>query len=144
MTRMSYNKSLLAAVIPPKWGQFLDHDITHTPVVKGTAESGIKCCSDDGSILVDKAQRHPECFPIELPANDRLYGRVGQRCMGFVRSTPAPRTDCNFGPREQVNQVTAWIDGSNVYASDEGEAKKLRLLKGGRLRVTRVQGTRRR
>jgi peroxidase len=60
--------------------------------------------------------------------------------MEFVRSTPAPRTDCNFGPREQVNQVTAWIDGSNVYGSDLAEAKKLRLLKGGRLRVTRVQG----
>jgi peroxidase len=60
--------------------------------------------------------------------------------MEFVRSIPAPRTDCNFGPREQVNQVTAWIDGSNVYASDRAEAKRLRLLRGGRLRVTRVEG----
>ncbi len=122
-----------------QWGQFLDHDITHTPVVKGTSESGIKCCGDDGNII-DQTDRHPECFPILLPVNDRLYGRFRHRCMEFVRSTPAPRTDCNFGPREQVNQVTAWIDGSNVYASDRAEAKKLRLLKGGRLRVTRVQG----
>jgi len=46
----------------------------------------------------------------------------------------------NFGPREQINQITAWIDGSNVYGSDDDEGRKLRLLSGGRLRVTRVQG----
>ena len=39
-----------------------------------------------------------------------------------------------------MNQITAWLDGSNVYGSDEDEAGKLRLLGGGRLRVTRVQG----
>ena len=68
-----------------------------------------------------------------------VSGRFGQRCMEFVRSMPAPRSGCNFGPREQVNQITAWLDGSNVYGSDEEEALKLRLLGGGRLRVTRVQ-----
>ena len=59
-----------------------------------------------------------------------------------------------------MNQITAWLDGSNVYGSDDDEATKLRLLggeesrcssflrvsvssprcAGGRLRVTRVQG----
>ena len=70
----------------------------------------------------------------------RFYSNFGQRCMEFVRSMPAPRTSCNFGPREQVNQITAWIDGSNVYGSEDEEARKLRLLAGGRLRVTKVQG----
>ena len=50
--------------------------------------------------------------------------------MEFVRSMPAPRSGCNFGPREQVNQITAWLDGSNVYGSDQDEATKLRLLIG--------------
>jgi peroxidase len=35
--------------------------------------------------------------------------------MEFVRSMPAPRESCNFGPREQINQITAWQDASNVY-----------------------------
>lgn len=70
----------------------------------------------------------------------RLYSKFGQKCMEFVRSSPAPRMSCNFGPREQVNQITAWIDGSTIYGSDDAEAKKLRLFDGGRLRVTKVQG----
>ena len=118
--------------------QFVDHDITHTPVVKGNEESGILCC-EDGDVIRE-SNRHRECFPISLPNNDHVFGKFGQRCMEFVRSMPAPRSGCNFGPREQVNQITAWLDGSNVYGSDEDEAAKLRLLGGGRLRVTRVQG----
>ena len=84
-----------------QWGQFVDHDITHTPTVKGEDESGILCCSEEGQIL-PRGQRNRECFPVEIPANDRLYSRFNQRCMEFVRSMPAPR--CNFGPREQVSQ----------------------------------------
>ena len=121
-----------------QWGQFVDHDITHTPVVKGEEESGIMCC-EDGKLIAER-KRHRECLAITIPDNDHMYGRFGQRCMEFVRSLPAPRSGCNFGPREQVNQITAWIDGSNVYGSDEPEARKLRLLGGGRLRVTRVKG----
>jgi len=121
-----------------QWGQFVDHDITHTPVVKGVEESGILCC-ENGNTISDK-DRHRECFPISLPENDHVFSKFGQQCMEFVRSMPAPRQGCNFGPREQVNQITAWLDGSNVYGSDDAEAAKLRLLGGGRLRVTRVQG----
>ena len=115
----------------------MDHDITHTPVVKGNEESGILCC-EDGEVIGEN-NRHRECFPISLPGDDHVFGKFGQRCMEFVRSMPAPRSGCNFGPREQVNQITAWLDGSNVYGSGEDEAAKLRLLGGGRLRVTRVQ-----
>jgi len=121
-----------------QWGQFVDHDITHTPVVKGNEESGILCC-EDGDII-QKRDRNRECMPIEIPDNDSVFGKFGQRCMEFVRSMPAPRAGCTFGPREQVNQITAWQDGSNVYGSDPDEGRKLRLLAGGRLRVTRVQG----
>ena len=39
----------------------------------------------------------------------------------------------------QVNQITAFIDGSNVYGSDVSTARRLRLGRRGRLRVTRLE-----
>ena len=53
-----------------QWGQFVDHDVTHTPTVKGAQEVGIVCCGSDGSLL-PKNNLHRECLPIEIPENDR-------------------------------------------------------------------------
>lgn len=39
----------------------------------------------------------------------------------------------------QVNQITSYLDGSNVYGSDASESRKLRLGRGGRLRVTKYR-----
>lgn len=39
-----------------------------------------------------------------------FYSRFNQRCMDFVRSMPAIRPECNLGPREQMNQITAFLD----------------------------------
>ena len=58
-----------------QWGQFVDHDITHTPTVRGEDETGIQCCSDDGETL-DKRDRHRACFPIDIPDNDRMFSKV--------------------------------------------------------------------
>jgi hypothetical protein len=37
-----------------------------------------------------------------------------------------------------MDQITAFIDASNVYGSGEDEATELRTQRGGRLKVTRV------
>ena len=58
-----------------QWGQFVDHDITHTPTVRGEDETGIQCCSDDGETLA-KRDRHRACFPIDIPDNDRMFSKV--------------------------------------------------------------------
>lgn len=68
--------------------------------VTGQSGSGISCCRD-GLVIADNL-RHPDCFHIELPRTDRVFSPFGERCMEFVRSLPAPRPECNFGPREQV------------------------------------------
>ncbi|KAK6621977.1 hypothetical protein RUM44_001784 [Polyplax serrata] len=121
-----------------QWGQFLDHDLTHTPITRGQGGSGITCCQD--GVTIAPNLRHPDCFPIALSRNDHIFAPFGERCMEFVRSLPAPRPECNFGPREQMNQITGYLDGSNIYGSNLGAQRELREFKGGRLRIQNVQG----
>ncbi|XP_050707515.1 chorion peroxidase-like [Eriocheir sinensis] len=113
------------------FGQFIDHDLTATPTVKGQNGSPITCC--DERVLQDPSLRHPECFPITLPSDDPFYSVYGHTCMEFVRSIPAGR--CHFGPREQINQLTAFLDGSALYGSTREQVDALREFKGGLLKM---------
>ena len=120
-----------------QWGQFVDHDITHTPLFRLTndASNGIQCCKDDGSGPISKLVVHPECFPIEIPENDPFFQKFSQRCMNFVRSMPGPQLGCTFGYGEQMNQITSLHDGSNVYGSDTEDEESLRDSKGGLMKT---------
>ena len=115
------------------FGQFVDHDITHTPLFRLSNENstGIQCCNEAGTGPVSRLVQHPECFPIEIPSNDPFFSRHGQRCMNFVRSMPGPQSGCTFGYGEQMNQITHFHDGSNLYGSDEEDARELREGGGG-------------
>ncbi|XP_054263241.1 peroxidase-like [Macrosteles quadrilineatus] len=116
-----------------QWGQFLDHDLTHTPINFGQSGAGISCCRE--GVPLEPSLRHPDCFHIDLPRTDKIFSPFGERCMEFVRSLPAPRPECNFGPREQMNQITGYLDGSNIYGSTIDAQRSLREFRGGRLRV---------
>ena len=37
--------------------------------------------------------------------------------MNLARSETAPDMDCQPGPLQQVNQISHWLDGSNIYGS---------------------------
>ncbi|WOO41230.1 peroxidase family protein [Rubellicoccus peritrichatus] len=96
-----------------QWGQFLDHDITETPVI-------------------DPA----EPFDIEVPLGDAWFDpfNTGTVTIGLNRSFYEHDAD---GVRQQFNEITAFIDASNVYGSDEERAADLRTNDGtGRLRTS--------
>lgn len=106
------------------WGQFLDHDITATAPNRRQDGSTISCCTPGVS--------HPECYTVPVDAEDPFF-RYNITCMEFVRSAPAET--CCFGPREQMNQVSSFIDGSVVYGADGESAKMLRTFKNGTLKM---------
>ncbi|XP_022236512.1 peroxidasin-like [Limulus polyphemus] len=109
-----------------QWGQFLDHDIDFSlPAI--SHESFV-----DGTDCSRTCDYSPPCFPIEIPPGDRRIR--GHSCMEFVRSSAI----CGSGvtsvflnevmPREQANQLTSFIDASNVYGSSERLSQHLRNL----------------
>lgn len=106
------------------WGQFLDHDITATALSKGSEGKSISCCDENSQIRKDI---HPECFPVKLDRMDPYYQEYNVSCMEFIRSAPAPT--CRLGPREQMNQASAYIDGSMIYGTDEEVSRVKSFLK---------------
>ncbi|XP_023315879.1 chorion peroxidase-like [Trichogramma pretiosum] len=106
------------------FGQFLDHDMTATAISRGTNGSSIACC--------EPHVNHPECFPVIIEP-DLTQGIAESSCMEFVRSAPAAQ--CKIGPRQQLNQVTSFIDGSQIYGADLKTARGLREFSKGYLRM---------
>ena len=100
------------------WGQFLDHDIDLTPGAEPV-----------------------EALPIAIPVGDPWFDPAGTGLftLAFERSAYHPATGTSpDSPRRQINEITSWIDASNVYGSDAARATALRTLDGtGRLRSTR-------
>lgn len=70
-------------------------------------------------------------MPIPVPEDDWFYSKFRIRCMEFIRSAPSTRIDCDLGWREQINQVTAFVDASTIYGSDLKRAESLRSFKKG-------------
>lgn len=101
-----------------QWGQFLDHDLDIAPVF----DEGACACTIT-----------PKCVPIEVSRDDGVFGgKANPDCLPFSRSVPACSRPSIV--RNQVNDLTSYIDSSNVYGSSKELANSLRLFKGGRFK----------
>lgn len=95
-----------------QWGQFLDHDLDLSPVTTP-----------------------PEEFDIVVPKGDAQFdpGGTGNETIPLDRTL---YTKVN-GVRQQINDVTAFIDASMVYGSNATRARALRTLDGtGRMKTS--------
>ncbi|WP_404306882.1 peroxidase family protein [Neorhodopirellula lusitana] len=101
------------------WGQFLDHDIDLS--------------------LEPEDEADAISFDIEVPDGDALFDpfNTGEETISLTRSGFAEGTGTSTdNPAEQVNSITAWVDGSQVYGSDQATSDSLREFVGGRLLIT--------
>jgi len=114
-----------------QFGQFLDHDMTLTASTRLENGDGLVCCGRD--FFENPSLLHPACFSIPIPPQDLFYNQFNFNCMTFVRSAPAPRPDCQLGPREQLNQLTSFLDGGMIYGSTVNQMRTLRSFQGGQL-----------
>ena len=60
--------------------------------------------------------------------------------MNFARSLSSPSLKCTLEERQQMNQISHWLDASNIYGSSEHEATPLRENVGGRLKISTQLG----
>ena len=114
------------------FAEFVLHDISHSAQSAGHRGHRIKCCG------LPEESMHPECYPIPIPAKDPVFKDKEDDCMEYVRTCPALKMGCTLGPREQINQVSSFIDGSVIYGSSEEEVKGLRSFKNGLLKSQRM------
>ncbi len=97
------------------WGQFIDHDVT---LVKDHPAEGLSIPIPAGDVFFDPAGTGTASIPIKRSGYDPLSGTG---------------TD---NPRQFVNSISAYIDASAVYGSDEQRAVWLRTFSDGKLKVS--------
>lgn len=107
------NDRVLSAMIYA-WGQFIDHDLDLT-------RGG-----------------NSELMRIPVPAGDPFFdpAGTGTQTINTFRSAAAAGTGVSrANPRQQINDITAWLDGSMVYGSSAATAAGLRSFPGGEMRL---------
>ena len=120
-----------------QWGQFLDHDYAYLIESSTLTGEEIEC---------NTCEAIGECVPIQVPQNDPQFG-VGTiqngTCLSFIRAGVSciPQKGPLFGPRQQLNQITHYIDASTVYGSVPEEQGLLRAFVNGFLREGNISGT---
>lgn len=98
------------------WGQFIDHDI---------------------DLTAEPFVGEDEWFPIAVPQGDPYFDpfKTGQEVIGFIRSGFDHNTGQDGIPRQQVNEITAFLDASMIYGSDSYRAAFVRDV-GGKLKTS--------
>ena len=98
------------------WGKFIGHGgILNQIFAFDTTECDETC---------DLANNGSYCHPIKISQNNPDFGTA--ECLSFTRSVgTCTHSNTNKLPRPQINAVTHYLDGSNIYGSSQQEAYSL-------------------
>ena len=89
------------------------------------------------------------CYPILVHRRDPVFGRRGDnmgQCLPLTRSVgeciqSSGNNSVFTMPRQQINQVTHYLDGSAIYGSTTPAMAGLRSFQCGQMRVSQRAGT---
>lgn len=96
------------------FGQFIDHDL----------------------MLVENSEEFSDFLPNIVVPEDDEYFLPGQ-IIRMVRSKKAEGTGITVqSPRNNINEISAFLDGSAIYGSDQDRADWLRTFSKGKLKVS--------
>lgn len=80
---------------------------------------------------------HSTCYPIIIPHTDPHHIQTNAECMNFVRTLTTNDLNCQHlshnHQAEQLTEVTAYLDLSNVYGNSVEQNAQIRAFQGGRL-----------
>jgi len=89
-----------------QWGQFIDHDLSFMPEAE-------HCPTDNCNIT-------EECAPIRVQnTDDNVETQNNGQCLKFHRTLGICSSGPELGPRENMNGISHFIDGSSIYHHDQ-------------------------
>lgn len=123
-----------ATLVTMQWGQLITHDMSLAAGTTQAQAHRTRCCDNQGKF---SSQQDPTCLPIQRLAEDNAHREMGQTCIEFIRTLTDLSQGCPVAKKaaEQLTAVTAWLDGSPIYGSDQDTAFGLRTFQGGQLRA---------
>jgi len=111
------------------FGQNIAHDLSKTYGAELSDGSKLKCKCN---------QPNEHCFNIPIPKEDYFYGNYNDEkyskdndyykmsCIPFTRDQASVKDyDCNYGPREQLNKNTHFLDLSFIYSNNPHTRKRV-------------------
>ncbi len=105
------------------FGQYIAFDLTHAHL-----NSNTECPCDSSN--------SDSCLSFQIPPGDTA---LTQTCFKFIRSTPSNQSSsssCSTGYREQFNKLSAYLDLSQTFGTNQVTNNNLRLFQNGFLNTS--------
>ncbi|XP_055315121.1 peroxidase isoform X2 [Sitodiplosis mosellana] len=117
-----------------QWSQFIEHDLVRTVFQIMSNGNPIECCAEDATNAPPR-YRHPACAPLMIDVNGEDYNRLPS-CLNYVRSALNVNANCSFGPAQQINQASNYLDLSQLYGNTDEITDTLRSFNNGELKIS--------
>nr|UYG55621.1 peroxidase 3 [Geocoris pallidipennis] len=114
------------------WAGLVAYDMSHTVSNRMFSTGDPIICCEGNKWKLSPRHRHPLCMPVT--------DKKETKCFDYVRSMLAPSEDHRFGPADQMNGASHFLDGSGIYGTTNEVSLSLRTGNMGQVRVINLDG----